>query len=170
MQDPLEFIRRGILGCASAAEEHRWEDVEAAMWQLTSAPPTPEVEGVLVGVLRFEGQIRLAPSSELPHSMSPEEMLKSLAIQALGRWTGLTYLREMQRVQATAASPVLSGIARAMIERARQAKERTTDLERVAESSPEGPARTVIRTVGQDREMTFLTDRRVRRRELQPVG
>jgi hypothetical protein len=53
--------------------------------------------------------------------MSPEEMLKSLAIQALGKWTGLAYLSEMRRVEATASSPVLAGIVRAVIREAMRA-------------------------------------------------
>ncbi|MCI0464977.1 MAG: hypothetical protein L0Z62_49275 [Gemmataceae bacterium] len=194
MHDPLQFIRRAVLADGVANEEHRWEDIEDAMWQLIAVPPTPEVEKVLLSLLRFEGQLHLTPSSEIPHSMSPEEMLKSLAIQALGKWTGLTYLLEMERVQATASSPVLSGIACAVIRESQQVKKPmgdlegvvelrvggkvigyglmkkpTGDLEGVAESSPEAPAQTVIRPLGQDRGMAFLADRRVRRRELQPV-
>ena len=33
---------------------------------------------------RFGDRLRIAPGSPLPHSMSPEEMLKSLAIAAVG--------------------------------------------------------------------------------------
>jgi hypothetical protein len=190
----LQFIRRAVLAGAAATEAYRWEDIKEAMWQLISVPPTPEVERVLLSLLRFEGELHLTPSSESPHSMSPEEMLKSLAIQALGKWTGLTYLLEMQRVQATASSPVLAGIAGAVIRQSQQVKKPTGDLqgvvelrvggkvigyglmrmptgdlEEVAESSPEAPARTVIRPLGQDRGRPFLADRRVRRRELQPV-
>src|SRR5206468_282358 len=116
----LQLIRC-VLADGAGTREHCWEDVEAAMWQLTSAPPTPEIEALLVDVLRFEGQIRLADLSELPHSMSAEEMLKSQALQALGKWTGQSHLAEMQSVQATAISPVLSGIARAVIQRSHQA-------------------------------------------------
>jgi hypothetical protein len=58
--------------------------------------------------------------------MSPEEMLKSLAIQALGKWTGLACLPEMQQVAATASSPVLAGIAQAVIREATRAQGRAS--------------------------------------------
>lgn len=114
-----------MLAAAQAGEVCHWGDVHAALEKLASAPPSPATEKALLGVLRFEGRIHLTPSSELPHSMSPEEMLKSLSIQVLGKWTGLTHLAEMQRIQTTAVSPVLSGIARAVIRRARQSTDST---------------------------------------------
>jgi hypothetical protein len=122
MREQLELIRRAFRCGDAAAEENRWEDVEDALWQITEAPPTPEVEKALVGVLRFKGRLRLAPSCELPHSMPPEEMLKSLALQALGKWTGVAYLPEMQQVAATTSSPVLAGIAKAVIREATRAQ------------------------------------------------
>jgi hypothetical protein len=90
VSNPLQILHRVV--AAPAAEEYRWESLLAAMRTLVSAPPNLEVEQLLLAVLRFEGEFRLARSSELPHSMSPEEMLKSLAIQALGGWTGLTQM------------------------------------------------------------------------------
>ena len=167
MFNPLAFFRRTVLSGSADTAEHRWEDIENAMWQFISVPLTAEAETALVAVLHFDGRIRISPSSEIPHSMSPEEMLKSLAVQALGKWTGLTYLLEMQRVQTMASSPVLSGIARKVIQEVMQTKKRTSVLEAVAESSAEGLSKTRIRPVLQDRGMTFRPDRSVRRRELQ---
>ena len=65
--------------------------------------------------------------------MSPEEMLKSLATQGLAKWTGLTHLNEMQRVEATSASPVLGSIVRATIKKAQAAKEVGRDLQTIQE-------------------------------------
>jgi hypothetical protein len=50
--------------------------------------------------------------------MSPEDMLKSLAIQALGRWTGLAYLLEMRRLQMTTHSSSLSSLVDDVIQKA----------------------------------------------------
>ena len=131
MPDPRQLLQDAI--ATDHGELERWENILAAIRMLTSVRPSSEAERLLLAVLRFGGQLRLDPSSELPHSMSPEEMLKSMAVQALGHWTGLTYISAMQRVQATAVSPVLSGIVRTVIERARQPIEQGERIERIAE-------------------------------------
>jgi hypothetical protein len=61
--------------------------------------------------------------------MSPEDMLKSLAVQALAQWTGRAHLAEMQRLQATTTSPALAGIIRAVIQRLGPPRQQTEDLE-----------------------------------------
>jgi len=122
MVDPIRFLRRSVLEGEARAEPHRCEDIEEAMTQVTSAPLTAEAEAILLDILRFDGRLRLTPSSEIPHSMPPEDMLKGLAIETLAEWTGLTHLPEMQRAEALARSPGLSGIARAAIRDAQQAR------------------------------------------------
>jgi len=135
MPKPLQIFKDIATGCQTG-EVYRREDLLTGIRVLISSPHNPEVEQLLLALLRFDGEIRLHPESELPHSMSPEEMLKSLAIQTLARWTGLTYLGEMQRVQATAASPVLAGIVRTVIQKARAEKGSGSTTEEVAQSHP----------------------------------
>ena len=95
---------------------YRWDDLLAAIETVAGSDSLGwEAESVLLRVLRFEGELELSDDSEHPHSMSPEEMLKSVAIQTLAKRTGLTHLLEMQRIEATAASPVLASIVRATI-------------------------------------------------------
>jgi hypothetical protein len=75
--------------------------------------------------------------------MSPENMLKSLAVQALGRWTGADYLPTMRRIEAT-APVVLSSVIRAVIEKvgtAGRGKPRPAGI--VTPPPCEEPARTV---------------------------
>ena len=103
---------------------------------------------MLLRVVRFEGELRLNEDSEPPHSMSPEEMLKSVAIQALARWTGLTHLLEMQRVEATAASPVLASIVRATIRGTIPPKRSATEIEVVAEVRASPRRELVIGPIG----------------------
>jgi hypothetical protein len=188
MPTPLQTLE-GIVAARETGEEYRWEQLLSAMRSLISGPPIPEVERLLVALLRFDGEIRLHPDSELPHSMPPEEMLKSLALQTLARWAGLTYLREMQRVQATAASPVLAGIARTVIQRASAEKGHPPGIGEVAEMRSETSARTtkldyggdwpvdivedepggrilpVARPVWRAWGMTYMPDRRIRNRK-----
>ena len=143
MPDAVQLLRQVVADVDSMGRAYRWSEVLAAMEEVVSVPPTPEVERILLAVLRFSGGVHLDTTSELPHSMSAEEMLKSLAIQALGRWTGTSYLSEMQRVGASARSPLLSGIARKVMQQA-------------VASEPIPP-------ILSERGMTFVANQRARR-------
>jgi hypothetical protein len=132
---------------------------------------TWEAEGILLEILRFEGRLRLTVASDLPHSMSPEEMLKSLAVQALARWAGLAYLQEMERVQATTQSSSLSSLVEDVIQKTRQEAKPREAKEEVAVSSPQEPAKVVPRRLGKERGMTsvpWLRTRAPREPELAP--
>ena len=86
---PTEFqcLRRAIVGAAPAGG-YRWEELLADLWPALSSPVTPEGEHLLLEIVRFGGQLQIDPSSETPHSMAPEEMLKSLAIQGARKVDG----------------------------------------------------------------------------------
>jgi hypothetical protein len=93
-----------------------WQEIVTAMADITKTQ-TEEAEELLVNILEFEGAIRLAPESDIPHAMSPRDMLKSLAIQSLSRWTGRKHIRAFERVYVTTKSPILAGTAKVHIER-----------------------------------------------------
>src|SRR5437667_10255674 len=135
--NPIDFIREAMSNASTRSKEYRWGDIEGALRQLTSSASTPEVEQILLEILRFDGQFHLSALSEVPHCMPPEEMLKSHSIQTLARWTGLTHLSEMQRVGENAASPVLSGIVRKVIKEAKQGKKPVAVLNGSVESTSE---------------------------------
>lgn len=143
MPDTVQLLRQIVADGGSAGRAYRWSELLAAMEEVVSTPPTQEVERFLLAVLRFSGRVPLDPASELPHSMSAEEMLKSLALQALGRWTGTSYLSEMQRLGASARSPLLFGIARKVMQQA-------------VASEPIPP-------ILSERGMTFVANQRARR-------
>src|SRR6266566_3566721 len=137
MATAIQLLNQAVLEQPSNRREYRWEALLAAIEAVASSDSIGwEAERVLLRVVRFEGELRLSEDSESPHSMSPEEMLKSVAIQALAKWTGLTHLLEMERIEATAASPVLAAIVRATIRGAAPPKLPTSDIEVVAEVRP----------------------------------
>lgn len=43
-------------------------------------------EALLRRAAQFKGTLRLDPAQGLPHSMSPEDFLRSVAVQTLGSW------------------------------------------------------------------------------------
>src|SRR5262245_30938165 len=94
-----QFLTRAM--GAEPGPDPTWGQLMAEVWPIISAPLSWEGERLLLEILHFNGRLRLSESSELPHSMPPEDMLKSLAVQALAKWTGLTHLTEMERVELT---------------------------------------------------------------------
>jgi len=60
----------------------KWSEVLGEFLQIgTSQYNTDEDKEMVLDILRFEGYMQLDPTSEFPHSKSPENMLKFLATQ-----------------------------------------------------------------------------------------
>ena len=79
------------------------------MHEIGDSTFSPEIEQLLLDILQTENKIDLLPPfNDGPHSMPPEDMLKSFAIQTLVKRTGLAYQLEILKVKAI--SPALSGI------------------------------------------------------------
>jgi hypothetical protein len=114
--------------------KYRWPDLHAAMVELISAPLPSGTEQLLLSILRFDGRIHLDTSCEVPHRMSAEDMLKSLAVQALAAWTGSKYLEEVRRLEAATPSPGLLSVIRAVIRKMNKLNSRAEGLEPVAEA------------------------------------
>lgn len=113
-----------------------WGELMSDLWPLISTPLSAEGERILLRILQFDGRLRLEVTSDLPHSMTPEEMLKSLSIQALTKWTGLTYLSPIQRIELLTPSAPLQFTARAAIQQARSTIPSVPRIEAVSESEP----------------------------------
>lgn len=109
MPTALHNIRL-TLGQTAEGRAPRWHEVRLELLAATSVRLEPEVERLLLEVLRHEGDLRLDEAAEMPHRMSPESMLKSLAVQALGRWTGTTYMPTLRRLLNTAPPPLATTI------------------------------------------------------------
>jgi hypothetical protein len=122
MSDATRFLESAITARPVARADYRWQDLVGAMQAVISAPPDPEAERTLLAILRFEGTLHLGEGSEGPHGMPPEDMLKSLAIQTLARWTGPAYLDEMRRVESTTPSSALRSIVRGAIRQTEELK------------------------------------------------
>src|SRR4051794_21481396 len=115
MPAALQNIRAAMTSGASQGAAPRWDDLRAELFSAVSSPLTLEVERLLLAILSFEGELQLDETSPMPHRMSPENMLKSLAVQYLGRWTGARYLRRMQWLLTT-AKPALACMVRGVIQ------------------------------------------------------
>lgn len=174
MPAAFHALRSAMALEAATGQERRWGELMAELWPVISCPLTWEGERLLLDLIRFEGRLRFLESSEMPHSMPPEDMLKSLAIQALARWTGLAHVHEMQRTQLTTQSSSLASLVGDIIRHAHEtppAARVSSAPEEIAESSSEMVSKTVARPLEMDRGRSFLPGRRtrVRYRELEPV-
>jgi class 3 adenylate cyclase len=117
MQYPVQFLTHVMAPNGQVGEPYSWEYLLSAMQELTSSEPSPEVESVPLAALRFEGRFNLTTTSGRPHRLSPEDMVKSLAIQALGKWGRTAHLAEIQQIESMARSPGLASVARATAQR-----------------------------------------------------
>jgi hypothetical protein len=133
MPASLENIKTAMARSARPGNVPRWRDLQADFIAATSSPLSAEVERLLLAILRFDGELQLDEASEMPHRMSPENMLKSLAVQALGRWTGATYLPTMRRLEATATPASFACVVRAVIQKVISGKGKPRHVEAVAE-------------------------------------
>jgi hypothetical protein len=153
--------------------EYRWPDLHTAMLQVISVPLTSGTEHLLLSILRFDGHIRLDTSCEVPHRMAAEDMLKSLAVQALAKWTGSTYVRAVKRLQASTISPGLLSVIRALLRQmTTPPKRHAGGVEAVAETAYLGTQSLPcsVRPLREEWGLTFWADVPVRRREqVQPV-
>jgi hypothetical protein len=111
-------LKRAMGTAGATGLEPSWAEVMGELWPVISLPLSVDGERLLLEVIHHRGQLHLTETSDLPHSMAPDEMLKSLAVQALARWTGLTYLTELQRLELTASSSSLQSTVRAVIQTA----------------------------------------------------
>jgi hypothetical protein len=150
MKGALTLLAEAVSTGSSAKPEYRWEDLLDAVENLFAGSFDWEAERVLLTVLRFDGRLRLTELSELPHSMPPEDMLKSFAIQWLARETGLIHLLEMERVEATAVSPALASSVRATIRGATPAKPPASEIGVVAEVRPSPWRELVVGSLGRE--------------------
>ena len=106
---PASFLalKRAMGYAGAAGPEPSWGEVMGELWPIISSPLSSDGERLLLDIIKHHGRLCLTETAELPHSLPPEEMLKSLAVQGLARWTRLTYLTELQRLELTASSPAL---------------------------------------------------------------
>jgi hypothetical protein len=138
----VQNIRTSMSRSAQPGREPRWHDLLRELTAATSAPFTPQVERLLLDILRFEGELQLDESAEMPHSMSPEDMLKSLAAQSLGRLCGAEFLPTLRRLLFT-TSPALSCMIRGVIRQVTSGKGNAPQAEAVTAVRSEGLTRTV---------------------------
>lgn len=98
-----------------AGETISWNILLEGLFEVVANPLTEESQKELLDIIHFDGRLSIEDNSELPHSMSPKDMLKSLAVQALVKWTGLKHVAELRKLQSTTHSSSLRSLVRDVI-------------------------------------------------------
>lgn len=93
-----------------------WQDIKTSVFNISTIH-TKETEEILVLLLEFEEEIMLASKSDIPGLMSPKDMLKSIAIQTLTKWTGQKYQSIFKKIYKSTQSAALAEIARVSLEK-----------------------------------------------------
>lgn len=101
-------LMKEILSPKIAKEkEFMWQNIIVSM-RTIGKTHTEETEQLLVDLLESEDHIKLSPASDIPGALSPEDTLKSLAIQILSEWTGQKYVKIFKKICSSTQSHVLA--------------------------------------------------------------
>ena len=95
-------------------QPYHWHHV-LGMLHAVAATPSDESEAVLRRAAVFRGRVELDPGAGLPHAMSPEELIRSFAVQTLGEWGRERHRDVIEQAGALAESDPLRAIARAYL-------------------------------------------------------
>jgi hypothetical protein len=114
MADVHNYLRRVI----SEDGEFDWVHIMAAIHEIEGEdPPTPETVELMRDLAKFDGEIRLGGrSGAVPHALSPTDMIRSHAVQALARWDRDEHRDHIQDVADTAGSYQLKAITDSVLE------------------------------------------------------
>jgi hypothetical protein len=105
-----QHLRRCLAGDLIHGHRATWPRAMALMHAVVSEQGS-ESETVLREVALYDGQLQLDSSGGLPHAMSPEEALRTLAVQVLAAWNPRRHRAVIRAVHRSARNDVVRRIA-----------------------------------------------------------
>ena len=108
MADPVQTIQAAM---TPAAAPTTWSALVDAIAEV-AASPSPAGEEALVQLLQVPGTLSLA-GGYMPHSQSPEDMIRTAAIDALYQIAGPKYAAVCREAAVATASPIVKRIVAA---------------------------------------------------------
>jgi hypothetical protein len=116
MADSHEFIKR-VLGEAINANPNpthfHWQQILSSLNEVI-AHHSSESEAVLRAILEYDGPVPINGSAS-SHSLSPEDMMRSIAIQTLAKWDKDKHKDLIEKVAKKTDSHLLAAIANAQL-------------------------------------------------------
>lgn len=110
----IRYLRRVIAQPPKRGERFGWHHIIVALHHV-AADPSTEAERLLQQVVAYTGELPLDRRWDLPHSMSPESMIQSLALQSLARRNKRKHHDLIARVARTTQSDLLAAIVRSSL-------------------------------------------------------
>lgn len=89
---------------------HSWDEANAAVFTLCESPWSAAIERLMAKLTAIR-KTNWRTDGSWPGVMSPENMLKSLAVQSLAMYRPGVYRKLIEQVATEADSPCLRGIA-----------------------------------------------------------
>ena len=108
-----EHLRR-LLGGAHSTARYRWPQVLAIARALTTRRSARN-EALLRRVALFSGTYRMDPTRGMPHAMPPEDVMRCIAVEALGRWNARKHRDVIRQVVERAERQIVADIAKAAL-------------------------------------------------------
>ncbi len=109
----IRFLRK-VIAPARRGKRFRWHHIVSALHHVAQ-DPSPAATLLLRTLAEFSGHLSLDPRADLPHSMPPEIMLQSLAVQSLAQRNRGKHRALIHRVVRTAHSDLLAAIAQSSL-------------------------------------------------------
>lgn len=106
-----QHLRQCLAGGLVNGHRATWHHT-LALTHAVAANRSPESEAVLRDVALFEGKLVLDPAPGLPHAMSPEDMLRSLALQVLWEWNPKQHRDVLKQLARHARNDAVAAMAR----------------------------------------------------------
>lgn len=110
MSQAQDYLRQVFAGSPAGGVAWPWAAIKQAMDQVMQDKSDQSAD-VLTSAALFRGMLTLQPGAALPHALSPEDHLRLLAIQTLGRWDPVKHRDTILRAAALADSDVISHMA-----------------------------------------------------------
>ncbi len=105
-----QHLRRCLAGGLIQGRRATWQHALALLHAVADDHST-ESESVLREVALYDGVLQLDTTAGLPHAMSPEDAMRSLAIQVLAQWDRKRHGDVIRAVGRNARNDVVAAIA-----------------------------------------------------------
>ncbi|HEV8598317.1 MAG TPA: hypothetical protein VGQ69_03070 [Gemmatimonadales bacterium] len=109
-----DHLERMLAGVGPGDEPYHWHHLLGVL-HAVCGERSPESETLLRRVASSSGHCRLDQSEGLPHAMSPEDVLRSLAVQTLAEWDLERHRDVIARAAELAGADHVSAIARSYL-------------------------------------------------------
>jgi hypothetical protein len=106
-----QHLRRLLAGGLIEGRRPRWTHALALM-KAAAAERSSESESLMREIALFDGKFLLVEEAGLPHAMSPEDMLRSIAAQTLASWDLRRHRDVIRHVARTGPSGLAAAIVR----------------------------------------------------------